>query len=663
MVYGYAGAILRIDLTSEDVRKGLTSEYSGKYLGGRGINARLMFEESPPKVSALDQRNPIIIGAGPLVGSGLIGAVRFEITCKSYEQVPEGFGNEGIGGTFGTEMKYAGYDHIVIKGKAKRPTYIYIENDVIKIKDASHLWGKGIFETNKLIREELGDPEVAILAIGQAGENLVKISTVEHEYRSGSAFGAIWGAKRLKAVAIRGTRGVKVHDAKKILEMNQTFLHGIKEWLLQDIKECEKSRTAHLPYPQYVAGEKSLVNYVDRSEQTITGYFKGIEWADIEKTRAAPYIIKRMMKQTGCCPMACIGMLKVPGIGISAMKCDSYYWPWQMYLTDMDKAFEATRLCADYGMDNQDMATPVSWLMHLYGEGIITARDTDGVPMEWGSGEALLHVIHSLANRKGFGDILADGILSFAKKIGPKAEASVMQRRGIVPNTDELRCQPAVALGTSVDPTCGRENYYNEVIWDRYLRETGQEAAVEEAYARARKTYGTEKAIIPWEYEKKVEGRIRDEYTWYMYDMFGSCFFLLIRGATKERYLHKIGEPFEEIYPTDLEMFKAVTGISLSEQQVRTFADRALNLEKAYNVREGFTRNDECVEEFWFKEPIPDGPQKGKVLDKVRFEEMKDQYYTKRGWDLKTSWPTKETYERLHLGDVAECLKKLGRLP
>jgi len=499
VAYGYAGNILRIDLTEERVSKTPTSEYARDFLGGRGINAKLMFEESKAGVSSLDPENPVILGAGPLVGTGIIGGVRHEITTRSPEQVPEGFGNVGSGGSFGPEMKYAGYDHIVIKGKARKPTYIYIENDDVFFKDASQLWGKGIFETNKLIREELGDPEVAILAIGQAGERLVRVATIEHEYRCGTALGAVWGAKNLKAVVVRGTKGLKVYDAEKILEINQQMLSGIKKQLKAMVEWCQKNEKPYLPYPKYCVGVGAVDEFMVRAEMAFTGYFKGFEWPDADKTRGAPYVMKRLVRQTGCCPISCEGLLGVPGVGISVMKCDPFWWPWQLHLTDMDKAFEATRLCSDYGIDNQDIATPVSWLMQLYEDGIITARDTDGVPMEWGSGEALIHVIHSVANRKGFGNALADGVLTLAKKLGPRAQAPLLHRRGIVPNTDELRNQPAVALGTAVDTTCGRENWFFEVVWDKHLKETGREREVEEAYARARKTYGTEKAIIPWE--------------------------------------------------------------------------------------------------------------------------------------------------------------------
>jgi len=663
MAYGYAGNILRIDLTEERVSTTPTSEYTRDFLGGRGINAKLMFEESKAGVSAFDPDNPVIIGAGPLVGTGIVGCVRHEITTRSPEQVPEGFGNVGSGGSFGPEMKYAGYDHMVIKGKARKPTYIYIENDDVFFKDASALWGKGVFETNKLIREELGDPEVAILAIGQAGERLVRVATIEHEYRSGTALGAVWGAKNLKAVVVRGTKGLKVYDAEKILELNKYILDRIKESLKERIEWSKKNGKPYMPYPKYCLGIDAIDEHVIRGKKAFTGYFKGLEWPDIEKTRAAPYIMERLVRQTGGCPYSCESLLAVPGVGIGVMKCDPFWWPWQLYLTDMDKAFEATRLCSDYGIDNADIVTPVSWLMQLYEDGIITAKDTDGVPMEWGSGDALIHVIHSVANRKGFGNALADGVLTLAKKLGPRAQALLFHRRGIVPNNEELRNQAGVVLATSVDPTCGRENWYIEQIWDTYLKETGQESEVEEAYAHARKTYGTEKAIIPWEYEKKAEGVIINEYDEHICDIFGRCVFVPTGTGPGGRGSHEVGTPARVVYPAELAIYKAVTGIDFNESQLITFAEKALTLEKAYNVREGFAREDEQVSEFWFKEPIPNGPHKGKAIDRARFEKMKDEYYMLRGWDTETSWPTRETYERLGLKDVANSLQKQGKLP
>jgi len=254
---------------------------------------------------------------------------------------------------------------------------------------------------------------------------------------------------------VRGTKGLKVYDAEKILEINKQILDRIKEGLKERIEWSKKNGKPYMPYPKYCLGIDAIDEYTIMEKKAFTGYFKGIEWPDIEKTRGVPFVMERLVRQTGCCPLSCVGLLGVPRVGICVMKCDPFWWPWQLYLTDMDKAFEATRLCSDYGIDNQDIATPVSWLMQLYEDGIITAKDTDGVPMEWGSGDALIHVIHSVANRKGFGNALADGVLTLAKKLGPRAQALLVHRRGIVANSDEFRNQAGAVLGTAVDPTCG----------------------------------------------------------------------------------------------------------------------------------------------------------------------------------------------------------------
>jgi aldehyde:ferredoxin oxidoreductase len=189
MVYGWAGTILRIDLSRGKVSKTPSSEYTRLFIGGRGVNSKLMFDESEPGVSAFDPENPIILGAGALVGTGITAAVTLQITSRSPEQHPEGFGELSIGGHWATELKFAGYDHVMIKGRAKKPTYIYIENDDVQFKDAAGVWGKGTFDTERIIREDLGDRRVQILAIGPAGEKLVRLATIEHERRSGTALG------------------------------------------------------------------------------------------------------------------------------------------------------------------------------------------------------------------------------------------------------------------------------------------------------------------------------------------------------------------------------------------------------------------------------------------------------------------------------------------
>ena len=668
MVYGWAGTILRMDLSRGKVSKTSSSEYTRLFIGGRGVNAKLMFDESKPGVSAFDPENPIIIGAGAIAGTGLLGMVKHVITTRSPEQAPEGFAMQCSGGSLAAEMKYAGYDHIVIKGRAEKPTYIHIENDDIAFKDASGLWGKGTFDTSTILREEIGDPEVRILAIGQAGENLVRFATIEHEYRSGTGLGAVWGAKNLKAIAVRGTKGIKVYDPEAVLKINEKLLETHKENEKEAIRlarERGEPKPSRYDRGYGTIGAKARDYYFDYTEMGVVGYLEGFEWPDLDKTRGVDWLKTRSYRDTGCCPFACAGLVSVPGVGISVMRCYPFWNLWQLKMTDIDKMFEATMLMSDYGLDNRNLCMTVSYLMKLYEMGIITAKDTDGVPMEWGSGEALIETVHKVANRKGFGDVLADGPLQLAKKLGPKAEAFFMHSRGQIAHGDERRSQVGYALAEAVDTHRGTETPLHGAyqIWEKYMKKIGQEKEIKEAYARAKKTFGTEKAIIPWEWESKPVMVITAQHGLVVKDILGACFVGLGKCIDDKSLIKQVGTLPSPVEPVILDSFNAATGLKVNENYLISAAERTWNVEMAYNVREGFTRHDDTIAEGWHKWPITSGPHKGRVVDKAELEKAKSKLYKLRGWDAKTGWPTKETYERLGLKDVAKSLEKLGRIP
>ena len=228
VAYGWTGTILRVDLTKGKVSKTPSEPYTREFIGQRGVNARLLYEESPRGQSPLAPEAPLIFGWGPFVGSGIFGGTRTEVTFRNY---PSGFyANANYGGHFGAEAKFAGYDNIVIKGRAEKPVYLFIENEDVELRDASGLWGRDTFETPTLIREEVGDPKVEVTCIGPAGENLVAFASVEHKYRAaaGKGGGAVMGSKNLKAVAVRGTKPVKVFDPDKLLEFNEEIYRDIE---------------------------------------------------------------------------------------------------------------------------------------------------------------------------------------------------------------------------------------------------------------------------------------------------------------------------------------------------------------------------------------------------------------------------------------------------
>lgn len=655
MAYGYGGKILHIDLNKCKVTTTPTSEYARLFVGGRGLNAKLMFDFSKPGVDAFHPDNPVIIGAGALAGSGIPGMSHYSITSRSPEQVPQGLAVQSSGGSLPSEMKYAGYDHIVIKGSAKKPTYIHIENEHVAFKNASGVWGKGTFETDKIIREELGDPEVKVAAIGQAGERLVRFATIEHENRSGTGIGSVWGAKNLKAIAVRGTRGIKIYDPEAVQRIIVELIEKIKEEEIERAKERGKPE----PSPYRTVAANCVIYGFEMSNVGLVGYLEGPDWPDLKKTMGEPWLAVRGYRGSGCCPVACSGVVTVPGIGSNIMRCYPFFNLFQTKMIDLDKMFKATMLMSDYGMDTRNLAMAVSYLMKLYEMGIITTKDTEGIPMEWGSGDALIETVHKVARREGFGNVLADGPLALAKSLGPDAEAMMMHTRGQIAAGDERRNNTGYALAEAISTRRTTEHpLEGYIIWEDHWKKLGRDKEIKEAYARAKKNFGTEKAIIPWTWEGKPTIVLLALRKWLARDLLGACGHVvgLDHGIIQNGTIPTLG-------PEYTASFNAVTGLDVKEDYLMTAAERMFNVEKAYAVREGLTRDDDTIAEGWHKWPIANGPYKGMVVDKARLEEAKSEFYRLSGWNVDTGWPLKGTYERLMLSDVAQSLDEIRKTP
>lgn len=666
MTYGWAGTILHVDLTKEKIIKQPSTKYTKLFVGQRGVNAKLIYDHSQPGQSCFDPETPIIIGAGALAGTGAIGAAKLEITSRSPEQEEEGYANTAFGSYFASELKWAGYDNIVIKGRASKPIYLFIENDTIIIKDAKNVWGKGTFDTNTLIREELEDPDVKILAIGPAGEKLVRLATIEHEERSGTALGAVFGSKNLKAVVVRGTKGLKVYDSEKILEIGEKLIKRIEKRTKEQAERARKREYMTTSWPVY--GVSAYRTWFETTDIGEVGQFEGFEWPDIQKTRGEPFLEKHKVARASCsgCPYGDMAWVKVEGVGTSMFRCYVYWLPWMVWTTDWNKIFEFTNLASDYGLDYRALGKTMAWLMQMYEKGIITEKDTDGLPMEKGNTETLLATIQKVAKREGFGDSLAEGALRFAKKLGSKAEEMLVHRRGILPRSVDMRVSLGTALGLAVCArgSTHRSKFENKLIWERSMKNLGLDEELKEAYARAEKNYGSPRVIIPWEYEGKAQLLVHADREGVINDMLGLCNVTIIQEYTAEepgQYDHVGVLPKPHLL--QLAWFNAATGMNVDEKWLLTTADRIINMERAFLVRDGRTRKMDTIPELFFREPIQDGPRKGLKINRTKFEKMKNEYYELRGWDIETGIPTKQTLEKLGLKDVADDLDKRGILP
>jgi aldehyde:ferredoxin oxidoreductase len=635
----YGGNILRVNLSEGKVSKEPTSSYSGDFLGGRGINVRILYDGSPPEVTPLDPASPLIFGVGPLCGTP-VPSSRVEVTAKSPET---GFlGTSNFGGFFGPELKYAGYDNIVFTGKADKPVYLSIYNDEVEIRDASHLWGQDTYKTQEIIRSQI-DSDVKVACIGPAGENLVHFATVQNELGHGAGrtgTGAVMGSKNLKAIAVRGTKGINLANPEKYLSIVEELQRELKsDPCIQLIQKYGWTRLV-------AAMEPTLQDPKNR------------------KLPIYPHdlVLKYQPGRTGCfgCPAQCMDLYPAGNKGGGVISCELYEEPTSMVRnTDLDLGLGGGFLAQRYGVDVVSAFMIIGWLMELYEKGIITAKDTDGIPMEWGSKEAILGMLKKMVYREGFGDVLADGILPAAERIGRGARDYANQVKGLP--TEYLftayrkSSALSMAVGTRGDlmksSTFGYDKTY-QILPFIYDEKTAVEYK-RELRQKARKITGTERAILSKEYEGKPELVLHSEDAITICDSLGICKFI----GTGFFGI----QPFTEKYQAAL--FSTGTGIETSVVTLFDFAKKVRNLERAYNVRLGITRETDSLPKRYMDRLIGEGEYSSGVLESGKFEEMKDKYYALRDWDIATGIPTREALEKIGLSDVARDLEKRGKLP
>ena len=660
MEYLYAGTILRIDLINQEITKESTAPYARQFIGGRGIDARIMYNEVGPEIKPFDPGNLVLFGTGPLAGTLFPGSSRTDVMSKS--PVTNLLGNANLGGNWAAELKYAGYAHLVIRGKAKEPVYIRIDNEEVEIKDANHLWGKDTYETQRLIRDELADPEVKVMCIGPAGENLVTYATIQSGVGDAAArtgLGAVLGSKNVKAIAVRGTKGVKIADPDKFLEVCQEATNLIKGGNMYE----------RMTGMGVAAGEYT---YSLGGWEASGDHYKTAPNFDAEgKTDYAKFWEKYSYKKAGCyaCPIGCMDNYRVPGLGSTVISCELYtQFNWGVRNDDMLLWYECTKMCHEYGIDAISMARVLAWLMLLYEQGIITAKETDGTAMEWGSRDAILGMLQKTINRDGFGNVIADGIDAVAKKLDAAIPAA--KRRGKstkywamqVKNNPMYDINPrykANALSYAIgrrgdliqDLDTVTENAILNTAGDPRLSDEEKKAAIEQAYETAIKYTGTRDAADPYKYEGKAMLIAKLGAEEAVADLVGSCKWHTIW----------IGMPINP--DIQAKALSAGSGRDITADELIKASVRVRNLERAYEVREGITRKDDTIPEKEFNNPVSRGWSKGMILERDKFEKMKDEYYIIRGWDVKTGIPTEETLKKFDLEDVAKDLKKRGILP
>ena len=614
-MFGYAGRILHVDLTSGAVQtEPLDEEMAKKYIGGIGLGIRLLLDHSKPGVDPFSPKNPLIVATGPLSGTmGPTAGNGIAFVSKSPES--GAVGEAKSHGFFGADLKRAGYDAVIFKGKAEKPVYVWIDDDSVQLMDAKHLWGKSPAETEDAIREELKDHYIRVAAIGPAGEKLVRIACILNDRTRAAGrtgLGAVMGSKNLKAIAVRGSKDVTVADPegfKEFVKMMHERMKGPKS---------RKYRT--LGTAENVLIHNALGAFPTRNFTQAT--FEGAEKVSGERLNE-----RYVAKIIGCssCAMRCEHIAVVPEgpyKGTTARMEYETLWAQgpNCGVDRLDAIIKAVDLSNYYGIDALGSGVVVSFAMDCYEHGILTKKDTDGLDLRFGNHEALLEMLKRISERKGLGDILAEGVKRAAEKIGKGSEKYANHIKGVEMTGYDLRGLKTAALGYAVSFRGADHNRHGAYGFDiggkvnRFKVEKGRGKMVME---------------------------VEDLYT--VIDSLIVCKFG--RGTYYEA--------FEDL----AKYYTLTTGIKMTPEELRTTGERINDIARIFNVREGFTRKDDHLPYKIMHNPIPDETvSKGSYVSQKELDFLLDDYYEARGW-TREGFPTIEKLNELGLKDLVHIVK------
>ena len=597
-MHGWIGKILRVDLSRGRCSvEDLDPDLAKNFIGGRGLASKLLFDEIDPKVDPLSPQNKLIFATGPLTGSGAIGGSRYMVVTKS--PLTGAIACSNTGGYFGPELKFAGYDILIFEGRAVEPVYVSIENDDIQIKSAKHLWGKTTIETEDAIRSEMGDArkagETHICSIGPAGENLVRIACIMHSSHAAgrSGVGAVMGSKNLKAVTVRGTKGVTLADVDSFKELISALVDEIKTSSVLERRPLYGTWTGISR--AYRFGVLATKNFQAGLTEGMNGAEKVLRDEFFVKSHTCFSCPFQEFKQTRVTDPDFQGEGEGPeweGFCLLGPNCG---------ISNFAAILKANYLCNELGMDSMSAGGTIACAMELYERGFLPEKDV-GDKLNFGNAKAMVTLVEKMGLRQGFGDALAEGGCRLAERYGhPELFMGAKKQEfpGFHPQGFQIL---ALGYATSNRGACHNKNipYYDE---SRF------ETAGQAPLAKADQDYI---AVV---------------------DSTGLCHAIYVRDFIQWR---------EKVVPSLLE---AVTGVGYTQESALLAGERIWNIERLFNIRAGLTTKDDALPERILEKPMPEGPSKGQV---VRLNEILPEYYKARGWDA-NGVPTAEKLAELSL--------------
>lgn len=618
---GYTGKILRINLTSQTVKKEkLPLRIAEDFIGGAGFGIKLLFDEVKAGTDPLGPDNKLFFAPGPFTGTAVPCASRIAVTGKS--PLTNAVGMSLSGGYFPAELKHAGYDILVIEGRAENPTYISIKDGEVKFRNASKIWGTLTFDCQQIIKDELRDQNIRISCIGPAGEHLSKIASIINERRAAGrkGLGAVMGSKNLKAIAVRGTGSVEISSKEGLKVAKSKMLKAMKD--------------SEVLYPQFAnTGTPSNVD-----NTCALGIFPAKNWSETGKFSPVDQIgveaveTRRIGKER-CydCPVGCSQLRLARTKPYAGMMTEGpefetlYSFGGQTGVDNVDSIIAADRLCDELGLDTISAGVTIGFAMELYEKGVLTLADTGGLELNFGNHQAMNTLIRLMAFREGLGEILSDGVKIAAAKIGKGTDRFAMHIKGLELPGYDVRGAKAHGLSYATSYTGADHNrgYAFQEIF-----------GIPVPYPVDRLSIEGKGKLTKWNQDVRTATCDCPTLCVFIFDM------ALAPTATQNTAA----------------LMEAVTGVTLTPEDVTKVGERINNLARAYNVREGFTRAEDTFPERLMTEPLQAGASKGQLISKEDLKTMLDGYYAVRGWDLNTGWPTREKLVNLSLDYVADQL-------
>ena len=623
MLGGVVGKLLRVNLTHMTItEETIPDELFYKFIGGTGLGIKYLYDEVPAGVDPLGPENKLIFCTGPLVGAKLICTTR--CCCVTKSPLTGTITSRLSGGAFPAELKFAGFDAIIVEGKAEKPVYLLISGGKVEIKNAEHLWGTKVSECMEAIKAENGDKNLKIASIGPAGENLVKFASIinDNEMRAfgRAGVGAVQGSKNLKAIAIKAISRSDIKIADEV---------AYKTVLKKLADEYKANEGLQFMGPTGTIGDtdgfQNPLSIYPSKNFTTTG-------DDYSAYVGEQPNNDRRVGNRGCyaCPVKC-GQLKkttdnssYPGI-IGEPEYETIFsFGGECGNKDMDALIMADHISDEYGMDTISAGMTVGFAMELFEKGLITKEEANGYELNFGNSDAMVKILVDIALRKGFGNILAEGAKGAAQIIGKDAEKYAMHVKGLELPAYDIRGLKGMALAMATSYTGGDHN---------------------KAYA-PQEVFGTDVpyAVDRFAYDGKAELAIWNQN---------------LNASVEDSAISCVFAALLQLWSLEMtaDALSAVTGIQYTQQKLMEDGERIFELARAFNVREGFNRSDDSFPDRIMDETIIDGEGVGQKLNRIEFEAQLDKYYKLRGWTA-NGIPTIESMTRLGLQDEFEKMQR-----